>query len=322
LVKNCGVLSPPRLEGTVRLRDGRRIGYAEYGPVDGRPVLWFHGSPGARRQIPPVARVAAHEMHVRLIAIERPGVGLSTAYLHHAIVDYAADIDDFTDRLGVKRFGIVALSGGGPYALACAHELPEKVVAAAILGGVAPSRGPDAADGGVVRLTAQFQPLLSAFREPLAFGLWGVTRALKPLAGPVFDAYMRMSPEGDRRVFARPEMKAMFIDDLSSGSTHRFSAFVYDLVLFGREWGFSARDIKVPVRFWHGDADHIVPLAHGEHVARLVPGATLEVRPGESHLGSLDAAEEILDRVLAFWPSGEGDVVTANGAGAPSTAKP
>jgi pimeloyl-ACP methyl ester carboxylesterase len=155
----------------------------------------------------------------------------------------------------------------------------------------------------VVRLTAQFQLLLSMFREPLAFGVWGFTRVMKPLASPAFDLYMRMSPEGDQRVFARPEMKAMFIDDLASGSTHRFSAFVYDLVLFGREWGFSPRDIKVPVRFWHGDADHIVPLAHGEHLSRLVPGATLEVRPGESHLGSLDAAEEILDRVLTFWPA-------------------
>jgi pimeloyl-ACP methyl ester carboxylesterase len=295
------MLPPPRLEGTVALVDGRRVGYAEYGPPAGRPVLWFHGSPGARRQVPPVARIAADERNVRLIAVERPGVGASTPYVHRAIVDYADDIEDFTARLGIDRFGIVALSGGGPYALACAYRLADRVAAVAVLGGVAPTSGPDAPEGGVVRLTAQFQFLLNTFRQPLAFGLWGFTRAMKPLASPAFDVYMRLSPEGDQRVFARPEMKAMFIDDLVGGSARRFSAFVYDLVLFGRPWGFSPRDIKVPVRFWHGDADHIVPLAHGEHLARLVPGATLTVRPGESHLGSLDAAEEILDTVLGFW---------------------
>jgi pimeloyl-ACP methyl ester carboxylesterase len=290
----------------VQLHDGRRVGYAEYGPPGGRPVLWFHGTPGARRQIPPVARLAANELDVRLIAVERPGVGASTPFLHRAIGDYANDVADFTNRLGIDRFGIVALSGGGPYALACARHLADRVVAVALLRGVAPTCGPDAAPGGVVSLTARFQPMLRALREPFGRSLWLFTRVAKPFASPAFDLYVRLSPEGDQRVFKRPEMKAMFIDDLLLGSTRRFHAFVYDLVLFGRPWGFSARDIDVPVRFWHGDADHIVPLAHGEHVASLVRGATLRVRPGESHLGSLDAAEEVLETVLGFWRRDEG----------------
>jgi pimeloyl-ACP methyl ester carboxylesterase len=62
------------------------------------------------------------------------------------------------------------------------------------------------------------------------------------------------------------------------------------------------RDIQVPIRFWHGDADHFVPLDHGEHQARLVPDSDLKVRPREGHMGSLDAAEEILDTILGLWP--------------------
>jgi pimeloyl-ACP methyl ester carboxylesterase len=301
------VLTPPRLEGTVELHDGRRVGYAEYGPPAGRPVLWFHGSPGARRQIPPAARIAANERDVRLIAIERAGVGASSAHLYDALLEYADDIDELTTRFGIERFGIIALSGGGPYALACAYKLRDRVAAAAVLGGVAPTVGPEAADGGVVRLTQRFQFLLRTFREPLALWLWGFTRILKPFASVAFDLYMRTSPEGDQRVFARPEMKAMFLDDLIGGSERQFAAFVYDLVLFGRPWGFSLRDIDVPVHFWHGDADHIVPLAHGQHLAALVPGATLRIRPGESHLGGLDAAEEVLDAVLGSWSAGGGD---------------
>lgn len=150
---------------------------------------------------------------------------------------------------------------------------------------------------------ARLAPVVSALREPMARGLWLFARVLQPLRSQVFDLYMRVSPEGDRRVFARSEMKEMFIDDLAEGGRRWFHAPVCDLVLFLRPWGFSPSDVRVPIRFWHGDADHIVPLVHGEQVAGLVPGSEIRVRSGESHLGSLDAAEEILDFVLAHWPA-------------------
>jgi pimeloyl-ACP methyl ester carboxylesterase len=108
-------------------------------------------------------------------------------------------------------------------------------------------------------------------------------------------------------VFARPEVKAMFIDDLLGGSRSGISAPIFDFILFCRPWGFSVRDISVPVRWWHGDADHIVPLAHGRHMVSLIPGAELFIRPGESHLGGLGAAEEVLETLLAAW----GDRATA-----------
>lgn len=113
---------------------------------------------------------------------------------------------------------------------------------------------------------------------------------------------MHLSPEGDRRVFADPAMKATFIDDLLRGSRHQLRAPVYDLVLFTRDWGFSCRDVRVPIHFWHGYADNLVPLSHGQHLASLVPDSELRVRPGVSHLGRLDAAAEVLDTLLAHWP--------------------
>lgn len=124
---------------------------------------------------------------------------------------------------------------------------------------------------------------------------------------------MLTSPEGDRRVFRRPEMRAMFLDDLNTAARKGLGAAVHDLVLFAREWGFLLRDIRVPIRFWHGDADHIVPLAHGEHQAALVADSELRVRHGESHLGNLDASEEFLDVILSLWPAAtpvEPDVAT------------
>jgi pimeloyl-ACP methyl ester carboxylesterase len=79
---------------------------------------------------------------------------------------------------------------------------------------------------------------------------------------------------------------------------------VFDLILFWRPWGFSLRDLRVPVHFWHGDTDNIVPLAHGEHMASLVRDASLTVRPGQSHLGGFGAADEVLDVLFQMSDTG------------------
>jgi len=292
---------PPRLEGTVVLPDRRTLGFAEFGPPHGKAVFWFHGTPGARRQIPPEARLAAEELGVRLIGIDRPGVGDSTPHLYASLLGWATDMEAVADRLGIGRFGLIGLSGGGPYVLACARALPERVVVGAVLGGVAPTQGPEAPHGGLVRLAVPFAPMLAALHEPLGVMLTMLVWVLRPAASPGFNLFMRLSPAGDQAVFARPEMKAMFLDDLLHGSRWGLRAPIYDVLLFARPWGFHLRDIEVPIRFWHGDADHMVPLAHGQHQARLIPDAALYVRPGESHLGGLAAAEEVLAAILALW---------------------
>jgi hypothetical protein len=92
-------------------------------------------------------------------------------------------------------------------------------------------------------------------------------------------------PEGDQDVMWRPEMKEMFLDDMLRAGRQQLHAPIYDVVLFARPWGFALRDIRVPIRFWHGDADHIVPLAHGEHQATLVPDSDLKIRPRDSRSG-------------------------------------
>jgi pimeloyl-ACP methyl ester carboxylesterase len=292
----------PRIEGSIVLDDGRRLAFAEFGVPNGKPIFWFHGTPGARRQIPPEARAAAEERGVRLIGIDRPGVGDSTPHIYPSFTAWAHDMAKVADRMGIGRFGLIGLSGGGPYVLACAHALPERVVAADVLGGVAPARGPEAAPGGLIRFAANFAPVYRLLHEPIGVMLTLLAWGARPFAERAIELVARLSPAADRDVFARPEMKAFFLDDLLHGSRWGLRAPVYDLLLFSRPWSFHLRDIRVPVRFWHGDHDHLVPFSHAQHQAKLVPGSELRVRHGESHLGGLAAAREILDAILALWP--------------------
>ena len=285
---------PPRAERILRLPDGRQLGYAEFGDPGGALVLWFHGTPGARRQFPPVGRRAAEALGLRVVSVERPGVGDSTDHIYGVLTDWAADVAELANQLGYERFLIAALSGGGPYALACAHELPERVVAVGLLGSMVPTAGDDAAAAGLVALSHRFNGALSALRRPLGLGLWGFVRAVNPAAHLVYQAFSRVMPEGDRRVLGDPELEAVFIDDLTIASRRQFHAFVNDLVLIGRPWGFRLADVRVPVRWWHGDSDPLVPLDQARRTAALLPDVELAVRPEESHLGDFAAVDDAL----------------------------
>lgn len=294
----------PALEGSVAVRDDRRLSFAEYGRPRGRAVVWMHGTPGARRQIPLEARAWAEQHDVRIIGVDRPGIGSSTPYLYPDLRDWAADLELLLDVLAVDTVRLVGLSGGGPYVLAAGAALQDRVLGIGVLGGVAPTVGPDAVTGGPIRLARWAAPLLRAGRVPLGVALTQAIRLARPVAGPGLDLYAAVQPPGDRNLLARPEFKAMFLDDLLNGSRFQTSAPIHDLILFTRDWGFTLDEVRVPVRWWHGDDDHIVPFHHGAHVVDRLPDAAMRVIDGESHLGGLGIAREVLSTVLELAPRG------------------
>jgi pimeloyl-ACP methyl ester carboxylesterase len=294
-------IARPKLEGNIAVGDDRQIGFAEFGDPQGRAVFWLHGTPGARRQIPMEARVYAEQREIRLIGVDRPGIGSSTPYQYDTVFAFADDLRTIADTLGIDKFEVIGLSGGGPYTLACAAAMPDRVVAAGVLGGVAPVRGADAIGGGVSTLISAAAPVVELAGAPLRLAASTLIRLIRPVAEPALYAYARISPEADRQLLVRPEFKAMFLDDLLNGSRKQLAAPFADVVVFARDWGFRLEEVKVPVRWWHGDRDHIVPFEHGQHVVSRLPDAELFPMPGESHLGGLGRAEEILRSMLEVW---------------------
>jgi pimeloyl-ACP methyl ester carboxylesterase len=302
-------LTPPALEGTIRVRSERRLGFASFGSPESSTIVWLHGTPGARRQVPEMARRMAEESGIRFIGVDRPGTGWSTSHLYDSVLDFTTDLEIVLDELGVAEAAVIGLSGGGPYALAAAYAMPERVRVVGVLSGVAPTQGLDAPPGGLVAFLARFAPIYPPLRTPLTVILGALTIVLRPIGHQALLAYARVAPPGDRSVLHRPDIEAMFLDDLFN--THgRLQAPINDVILFARDWGFSLRDVRVPVKWWHGDADHFVPLSHGRHCVELLPCGELFVRPGESHLGGFGATNEVLQRILAAWdrtpaPDGE-----------------
>jgi pimeloyl-ACP methyl ester carboxylesterase len=292
-VIGVGRVDPPIELAETRLSDGRRMCWASFGDTDGTPLFWFHGSPGGRMQIPPATAREAAQLGVKIVCVARPGVGRSSDHQYGSFRESAEDIAEVADDIGAHRFGIVALSGGGPYALACGHEMPHRVLALGILGGVCPVAGEDASSGGIVALSARFNSILGVVRTPMSEMLRGLMGLIGPLSHPAYSGFAKLMPEGDQRVFADPEIEAMFIRDLVAANRHSFRGLLNDVVLFGRPWGFRLAEVDVPVRWWHGDADSLVPLDHARRAASLLPDCELLVRPGESHLGGFGITHQV-----------------------------
>jgi pimeloyl-ACP methyl ester carboxylesterase len=293
----------PKLEGNVAVGDDRQLGFAEFGDPQGRAIFWLHGTPGARRQIPIEARAYAERKHIRLIGVDRPGIGSSTPHQYANVLAFADDLRTIADVLGINRMAVIGLSGGGPYTLACAAAMPDRVVVAGVLGGVAPTVGEAGIGGGLMGFGSKVAPMLPIIGLPLRLAAVGLIQAIRPVAPMALKAYAMISPEGDRRLLERPEFGAMFLDDLLNGSRKQLAAPFADVAVFAKDWGFRLEEVKVPVRWWHGDKDHIVPYAHGEHVVARLPDAELFTLPGESHLGGLGVAEDILGSIVELWDS-------------------
>lgn len=294
-------IARPKLEGNVAVSGDRRIGFAEFGDPQGRAMFWLHGTPGARRQIPIEARAYAEYAGIRLIGVDRPGIGSSTPHQYPNVLSFADDLRTIADVLGVNEFAVIGLSGGGPYTLACAAAMPDRVVVAGVLGGVAPTVGEEGIGGGLMGFGSKVAPALPFIGLPLRLTAVTLVRAIRPIAPAAVYAYAMVSPEGDRRLLLRPEFGAMFLDDLLNGSRKQLAAPFADVAVFAKDWGFRLDEVKVPVRWWHGDKDHIVPYAHGEHVVSRLPDAELYTLPGESHLGGLGCGAEILETLTKVW---------------------
>lgn len=270
----------------VRLRDGRKLAYAEYGSRQGSPAFYFHGTPGGLlegRLLDDAARL----QDVRLIAVDRPGYGSSDFKKDRRITDWPADVADLADALAIDRFGVVGLSGGGPHAQACAAAMPERVTTAVIVSGAG---SPEAAVDGRGRIARILIKAALALAPILAWivAMWAA------LWAPYLRQWM-MPRSIDRTVMKRSDVREAFAEEVREALRPGGRAMAQDLVLFSRPWGFTPRDVgAVPVRLWHGDADGVVPVSTGRYFAREIPGcrATFVARGG--HMMIIDHAVEIM----------------------------
>ena len=269
-------------EGTIRTPDGRTLAYLERGDPAGAPVLFNHGTPGSRLDHHPDPAVYDG---VRFIAYDRPGYGRSDPRPGRTVAAASDDALALADHLGLERFGVLGVSGGGPHALACAALLGDHVRRACVHVGVAPSDDPGLdflagmADVNVTEFTAA-RDGPEALADVLAPWLEEAERD----PNGMIDTLAAELPEYDRDVLAEPAVRATLATSVAESVRQGSSGWIADDLAFASSWGFDLASVGVPVRLWQGELDVLVPRAHGEYLARMIPEASFELIPGAGHM--------------------------------------
>lgn len=282
---------------TLRLEDGRLLGYAVYGDPEGWPIFYFHGFPGSRLEAQLADRVAAR-MGIRLIALDRPGFGLSDFKPRRTIFEWPDDVVKIADALGINRFATIGVSGGGPYAAACALKIPQRLTAVAIVCGLGPLDTPNGTDR-MVRTNHLIFFLGRRLPWLAKISLWRIAYQVRRNPEGTLRRMIVALPDPDKAVLARPEVKTAMKDNVVEAFRGGSRGAAYELLLYTRPWGFLLEDIATRVNLWHGEQDVSVPPTMGQYQARTIPNCRAIFYPGEGHFSLvINHMEEVLSGLL------------------------
>jgi pimeloyl-ACP methyl ester carboxylesterase len=287
-----------KLNQQVVLRDGRRLGFAEYGASGGTPLLYFHGWPSSRLEARALENVASG-LGFHVVAPDRPGYGLSDFKPERAIADWVEDVRVLAAHLGWERFSILGISGGGPYAAACAARIPEMLRTVLLVCSMGPTDHPEAIQGMVpvnrwLLTFAHTTPWLAQRLASVCLRtLWGTGDQVIP------EQIEACLPERDRRTLSNRQLRLLLTEASREGLRRDVDGAAWEGFLYSQPWGFRLENIRVPVFLWHGEEDNIVPASMGHYLAQRIPGCQAVFYPEDGHFSlPFTRMEEILRHAL------------------------
>ncbi|UCC40416.1 MAG: alpha/beta hydrolase [Candidatus Aminicenantes bacterium] len=284
-----------RDDNILLLPDGRQLGYAEYGDPKGKTIFEFHGNPSSRLGSI-LFDEAARRLGVRIIGIDRPGMGLSDYKHGRKLLEWPDDVIELANALDIDRFPIVGGSGGVPSVLACACKIPERLTSVGILFGPRPL-GASGATAGWSR-SRRIQVFLGR-NGPIWIGslaMKAVARVMRRNPDRALSKMFKELPEPDKEAFNQPGVKQQYINTIQEAFRSGTRGVALDYALNMKPWGFSLEDIQIQVYLWHGEDDTVVPPAMGRYLAQAIPNCQARFIPGEGHFSLLpNHVEEILN---------------------------
>ena len=273
----------------LKLRDGRWLGYLDYGDPDGVPIICCHGAPGSRLSVFCDPNLLL-DLHLRLIVPDRPGYGLSDFQRRRRLLDWPGDVEQLADHLGLERFALLGVSAGGPHAAACAFAIPHRLIRVGLVSSAAPRqftpmrhfRPRERISNIVGRYLpwplqwALYSAALWLLRKSPAFML----RAISERTIPADKAAIGAADLGDWPGTLPPTIREEVLEPFRRGAR----GHAWDVRLCARRWRFRPDAIRgVPVYLWHGERDQLVPVAAARALAAAIPGSRATFYPADGH---------------------------------------
>jgi pimeloyl-ACP methyl ester carboxylesterase len=256
--------------------DGRTLEGWVGGDHDGSLVAVLHGCPDTRH-VAMTGDAAAREVGVRLLCVNRPGYGRSTAHpsTHGSVAD---DLAGLAAELGHDRFAVLAMSVGGAYAVAAAARHLERVTALGLVATQPPGSRPEAVEA----LVAELAPEFLAWRATVD--------PFDPDDERLAGRWLTMLPAADAALVAAlgPAAVAASVRE----ALVQPDGYLRDAALLHRPWAHAPSEVRCPARAWFGeDDDRSGPSAAADLLAGF-DDVEVVVRPRTSHLATL----------VAHWP--------------------
>ncbi len=291
-------MTPPApAEKFVDLPHGARVAYGEYGSPEGMPLIYCHGFPASQAEASLIDDTGK-DLGIRIIAPDRPGTGGSSFVADRRLLDWPKDVAGLADALGIERFILLGVSGGCPYSLACAHEIPDRIRSMGIVCGLGPVFLPEARRA--MRWPGRLGFSLALSAPWLLHVFYGSVSGwmLRRWPEMVLLLLIGSCPPADREVLEERSVRRALRLGALGALREGTRGIRQELHTYAHPWGFELSSVRRPIRMWHGDLDATVPLAHGQMLARALPGATLTVLKGEGHFSLPVRHREMMLRAL------------------------
>ncbi len=273
------------------LRDGRKVELEEYGEPSGAPALWFHGAFSSRLEAWSLD-VPARELGLRVLSLDRPGVGGSDPHPGRTVTGYADDVAQVLDALDIERAAIGGLSNGGMYTMAVASVIPERVVRAVPYNSSTPI-----ADRAARKALSHTARLSYAYMQRKADT---IDDLLTKKRGRLATAFARHS-NPDAWLFDQPDIAAAHAATIAEALRQPRNGYLQtEIHHSSNPWGFYHRAVAVPVTLVSGKKDG--GLAYAKVWAQELPQGRLVVVPGGHNGMPAPDASRRLAELLAGRP--------------------
>ena len=262
---------------TVTLAGERQLGFVEHNTKGNNILLFFSGSPSSR-YFKFIDDETLCAMDIRLIVLERPGYGLSSAKAGRFIKDWPADICEFLTLMDMDKVHVMGYSGGGPYALACASFMPENIITATVVAGADPL-----AETEIYQALSEPAKVLPDLLNNDPDTAHEMLMGMGADAEQLMQGLLASSSEQDKTIYEREDVFAMLLTMIKHGLYPNAEQFAAEFKLLFQPWGFDLDSIKSKVHLWYGGKDAVEYHSknHGEYLAKRIPNSELHFRPEE-----------------------------------------
>jgi len=277
-----------KTDNLLTLSDGRKLAFAEFGKQDGYPVLYFHSSPGSRLDPLLLGDEVFNQFGLRVIAPDRPGMGASDFQPDRGFSNWPEDVISLTEALGINKFSVLGVSGGGGYAAVCAAKIPEKLNKVVIASGAWQIDSKTLRNIGFPMnlqwQLAKYVPILL----PIMLRMMIKMMSQPPKGGFDQDSMPpnKIMPAADHAAMVQPDRIAVLQQTLSEVLKQGNKGPVWDMCLIVREWDFNQAEIQIPLTLFHGEQDRNFPVGVVQQIVKRLPRAEFITYPEDGHIST------------------------------------